>query len=152
MILNAVDIAVKTAYRENEHFPACPAWIPMVKTSCNGDKVLMVDVVLDNSDCSTQLLLMKADNTIVEGSGVEFLDTHIGGVENLKEYCCVPTLELAWVMWRESDNAHRLRIRMHSMIFKLKSKEPPAKRMKMSQSKIDAVVNAHRLISLTNSF
>jgi hypothetical protein len=148
-ILDAIDLSIKADYRELEE---CPAWIPMVKTSFTGDKVLMVDVVLDQSDVSTQILLMKSDNTMVEGSGVDFLNLHIGGVANLKDYCCNPIMELAWIMRRETENAHRLRIRTHSIVLKQKLKEPPSKRMKTSQSKIDALLDAHRLVRLTNSF
>ena len=148
-VLDFVDERVKKGYRViNDD---CPSWLSLVKTSFTGNKVLMVDVVLDNSDASTQMLIMKNDQ-LLEGSGKDFLDENIGGVQNLKDYTCNPVLELAWIMHRDCDGAHRLRVKTHSIMLKKKVKEPAMKRMKMSGAKMNQLLASHRLTRVANTF
>jgi hypothetical protein len=128
------------------------SWFPLVKTSFGGRKVLMTDLVL-GGEAPTQLLLLKnRGSQHVEGEGTEFLKSHIGEIGNLKDYECNPVLEMAWVMFRESENAYRLRVKIHSLMLRKKVEGPPLKRMKMSASKIKALCEANRLVSLTNTF
>ena len=148
-VLNALDEYVKKMYRGAQ---VCKSWIPLVKTTFSGEKVLTVDIVLDNSEAATQLLIMQEDMTMLEGSGSDFLTTAIGGVENLKDYTCNPTLELAWVMFRVNENAHRLRVKVHAIILKKKVKKAAMRVRKMSSAKIEAFTKSNALIRLTSSF
>ena len=149
--LDTVDNFVKSEYRSKIALKkSCPMWFPLVKLSMTDESVLSVDVVLDNSDAPTQILILNTDKSIVEGSGSEFLLENIGGLENIKDYTCNPVLELTWVLRHESLESHRLSIKAHSILLKKKVKEPPMKRFKMSIEKIEAL-KQNKLLIFTSS-
>lgn len=129
----------------------CAACIPLVKSTADGKHVLAADIILDNSKVPTQIIFVKPDKTTVEGYGSEFLIQQLGGeISNLKDYSCNPTMEFAWMLFKEADNAYRLRVKVHSIVLKAKVKEPPMKRLKISSGKLAGLVE--QLPCFTSSF
>ena len=162
--LDKIDRLVKDRFREHLKIgraewaaegglmEECPSWIPLVKTSSNNMKVMMADAVLGNSDVATEMLLLKPDGTVVEGTGIDFVNSQLGGLDNLQNYSCNPILELAWIMHRETENAHRLRVRIHSIMFKEKVRGPPLKRIRMDPSKIQRMIAESCITPVGNTF
>ncbi len=151
-IVKSMSSNVVKKYRAMMPRDHCPVWTPLVKTSANGELSITVDVVLDNSDVPTQIIFIKPDKTVVEGSGSEFLLEHIGNIENLKDYTCNPTTELSWILFWPRENAHRLRMKVHSIVLKKKDREPPLKRLKISANKLEVLMRSAELPRLTSSF
>ena len=129
----------------------CAACVPLVKSTSDGKNVMAADMVLDNSDVPTQIIFIKPDKTTVEGYGSEFLLQQLSGeIANLKEYSCNPTMEFAWMLFKEADNAYRLRVKVHSIVLKAKIREPPTKRLKISSGKLAGLIE--QLPCFTSSF
>ncbi len=156
--LDAVDDSVKDLLRSRNDdaeaygtLPECPIWNHMVKESPSEKKVISAEMVLEGSEAPSNLMFLKPDSTLVEGTGIQFLTGEIGHLQNLKDYSCNPILELAWILHREAEGGHRLRMKVHSVMFKKKVKAGLAS-FKMNSRKVAALVEGSRLTKLKVSF
>lgn len=150
-VLNDVDENVKDLLRgKNDDWsayaclPDCPVWNHLVRESATEKKVFSAELVLDGSEAPTNLMFLKPDGSLTEGSGSQFLLDEIGSLQNLKDYACNPTLELAWILRNEAEGGHRLRLKVHAVMFKKKLEEG-LKTFKMSRGKVAALVESARL-------
>jgi hypothetical protein len=96
-------------------------------------------------------MFLNPDSSLVEGSGAQFLTGEIGHLQNLTDYTCNPILELAWILHREEEGGHRLRMKVHSVMFKKKARVGLTS-LKMKASKVAALVESSRLTKLKMSF
>ena len=152
-VMRAFDVHLKGAYRNLMPHNHCQAWAPLVKTTNSGGKVITMEIVLDNSDAPTQILILKPGGTVVEGEGSEFLLNQIGSIENLKNYMCNPIAEFSWILYLEAEGYHRLRVKLHSIFLRKKpGQEPALKRFKIAGQKLETLMEKNRLIQLASAF